>query len=180
MTGMRKCFFFDRDGIINRPPGGGYVERWEEFKIIPEFLDILRIIISWGYAAVVVTNQRGVALGRLSRESLEDIHDRMRELLRRKGVDVLDVFYCPHDNDECDCRKPKPGMLVAAAAKHGMELEESWMVGDSERDIQAGLAAGCRTIRVAGEAVSTGADYRVAGMENLANLLRSLRAAGEL
>lgn len=178
---MKKCVFFDRDGIVNKPPSADYVACWDQFEFDPAFPEILRLVTEWGYVSVVITNQRGVALGRLTRETLEGIHSGMRRRLRDEhDLDFLDVFYCPHDNDECECRKPKPGMLIEAAHRHDIDLSASWMIGDSERDITAGRAAGCSTIFVARERRETAADYSVAAMSDLAMLLRDLRAKGEM
>jgi D-glycero-D-manno-heptose 1,7-bisphosphate phosphatase len=147
---VRKCFFFDRDGIINESPGEGkYVKDWNEFKLIPDFVEILRIIRKRGFEAIVVTNQRGIALGVVSRKNVELIHAKLMMLLKSQyGVELLDVFYCPHDEGECNCRKPRPGMLLEAARKYMIELRMSWMVGDEPRDIEAGYKAGCKTILV--------------------------------
>jgi D-glycero-D-manno-heptose 1,7-bisphosphate phosphatase len=170
-----KCVFFDRDGIVNEAPGDGYVERWADFRLLPEFVEALLAAQQRGYVAVIITNQRGVALGKMTLAGLEEIHANLRAQLRRRhGTDVLDILYCPHDRDECDCRKPKPGMLLTAARRHGIDLAASWMVGDNEKDVEAGRAAGCRTIRVSDEGVPTRADYRVSTVGELAPLLKLL------
>ncbi len=144
---MNKCIFFDRDGIVNQSPGPGYVERWEDFHIQPEFVDILRIVTQLGYVAIIITNQRGVARGLMTLGTLEDIHHHLRATLKEQfGLELLDIFTCTHDRDQnCECRKPKPGMLLAAAQKHSLDLTQSWMIGDSPKDAEAGRAAGCRT-----------------------------------
>jgi len=147
---MRKCIFFDRDGIVNESPGPGYVEHWEDFHILPEFIDILRIVTALDYAAVIITNQRGVGRGIMPLATLEDIHRRLQATLREQhGLELLDIFTCTHDHDaHCECRKPKPGMILAAACKHSLDLANSWMIGDSPKDTEAGRAAGCHTILV--------------------------------
>jgi D-glycero-D-manno-heptose 1,7-bisphosphate phosphatase len=171
----RKCVFFDRDGIVNEPPGAGYVERWADFRLLPEFVEALRTALRHGYVAVIVTNQRGVALGRMTRETVEEIHTNLRSQLRSMhGLDVLDIFYCPHDRDECECRKPKPGMLLAAAERHGIDVASSWMVGDNEKDVEAGRAAGCRTIFVGSGNPASGADHRVSTVGALAALFEQV------
>lgn len=145
----QKCVFFDRDGIVNESPGPGYVERWEDFHLLPEFVEALRIVTRLGYVAVIVTNQRGVALGRMSAETVDEMHRRLRAILQeRHGLELLDIRTCPHERDRCQCRKPKPGMILDAARLHGIDLSQSWMVGDSPSDAEAGRAAGCRTILV--------------------------------
>ncbi len=165
-TSGRPAVFFDRDGIVNLSPGPGYVERWEDFHLQPEFVEALRIVTGLGFAAVVVSNQRGVARGRMSAATVDDLHRRLREQLRAQGVDVLDVLYCPHERDSCDCRKPQPGMLLRAAAQYGLDLTRSWMVGDAESDVEAGRRAGCRTILVGGNS-PTRADRRAQNMADL-------------
>lgn len=170
---MRKCVFFDRDGIVNESPGPRrYVERWEDFRLMPSFVRILRRTTEAGYAAVVVTNQRGVSLGVVAEVELERIHRLLRDLLKREhGLELLDILYCPHEEGACDCRKPRPGMLLEAARRHGLDLKKSWMIGDSERDVEAGRRAGCRTVLVGGSAESSVADLRVADLVELESRL---------
>jgi D-glycero-D-manno-heptose 1,7-bisphosphate phosphatase len=172
---MKKCVFFDRDGIVNRSPGPGYVERWEDFELLAGFPPVLRLVGQKGYAAIMATNQRGVARGMMTLEELQRIHACLRRLLReRHGVDFLDVFYCPHEEGDCDCRKPRPGMLLKAAAQYGIDLAASWMIGDSENDVEAGRRAGCRTVLVTGPDVETAADHRVGGLAELERLLEKV------
>jgi len=144
--------FLDRDGVINvKAPEGEYVESWGDFELLPGVVDALARLRAAGLRVVVVTNQRGVALGRMSAASVEDIHDRMIGA----GVDVDRVYYCPHDTGDCDCRKPLPGMLERAAAEvAGVSLgQAAAIVGDSESDMEAGRAVGAVLVKV-GEATS--------------------------
>lgn len=168
--------FFDRDGIVNESPGPGrYVTRWQDFHLIPEFPVCLRSVLKIGYQAALVTNQRAVAKGLMSIKDLEDIHRRLRRLLRRQyGLALLDIAYCPHDTNECSCRKPGPGMLLALADKHSLDLAASWMIGDSETDVEAGKRAGCRTILVAGNSAGSKADARVSSMRALAKKIDNI------
>jgi D-glycero-D-manno-heptose 1,7-bisphosphate phosphatase len=169
---MKKCVFFDRDGIVNKSPGPGYVESWKDFHLLPEFVESLRIARNLGYESVIVTNQRGVALGRLSAETLEQIHKNLTNLLKEKfRLKLLNIFYCPHERDTCNCRKPKPGMLLAAAEKHNINLKTSWMIGDNENDVEAGRNAGCRTIIVSDSNAATKADFKTPDMKALVTLL---------
>lgn len=172
---MTTCIFFDRDGIVNQSPGPGFVERWADFHLLPEFVATLRIITQLGYKAVIITNQRGVALGRMTAADVEDIHRRLREILKTQHhLDLLDILYCPHDRDTCDCRKPKPGMLLEAARRHQIDLSKSWMIGDSARDVEAGHSAGCRTILV-GEATPTiPPDHQLPDMAALSSTIATL------
>ena len=146
--------------------------RWEEFKLRPGFVDVLRAVRARRYESVIVSNQRGVALGEVSREAVDDIHRRLRRLLTSEyGVTLLDVLYCPHDEGQCDCRKPRPGMLLEAARRHGIDLSRSWMIGDQESDVGAGRAAGCRTVLVSERCEDSAADFRVRDMLELRDLI---------
>ena len=163
--------FFDRDGIVNRFPGEGlYVEKLEDFHIQAGFLDALRVVSEKGYAAVVVTNQRGVALGKMTLKDVHSMHDRLRERLASEGLALLDILICPHGDNAHPDRKPNPGMLLEAAQRHSLDLSRSWMVGDSERDIEAGRRAGCCATVFVGRKQNT-ADYQVPDIEHLAGLL---------
>lgn len=173
---QKKCVFFDRDGIVNESPGAGkYVLSWNDFRLIPEFPECLRVVQRRGYEAAIVTNQRAVALGLLRADQVEAIHQRLRDLLKREyGLSLLDIVYCPHNTGECSCRKPEPGMLLAIAARHDVDLRQSWMAGDTEGDVEAGRRAGCRTIRVGSPTAVSLADVRVDTLQALPARLESL------
>ena len=159
---LRPAMFFDRDGIINQPPSEEqyYITDPDDFHLMPGFVELLRFVTAAGWPAVVVTNQKCIAIGRLTEEGLAAIHARMHALLSEEGLAVLDVKYCPHDDEaRCNCRKPLPGMLLAAAAEHEVDLSRSWLVGDQPRDCEAGKTAGCSTILVNGSAQSPHADF---------------------
>ena len=143
--------FLDRDGTINHPAAPGeYIESWDEFRFLPRAPEAIALLRDAGMRVVVVTNQRGVALGRMSSASVEDIHRRMAAELEARGTAIDAVYYCPHEHDSCDCRKPKPGMLLQAARDlGGVDLAESVMVGDSALDMEAGARAGCRRVLIA-------------------------------
>ena len=136
--------------MINRRLANDYIKEWGEFIFLPDILDVLPMIHRAGALAVVITNQRGIGRGLMSEEALADIHERMqRELMERTGHRFDAIYHCPHDHaDACDCRKPLPGVLLRAASELDIDLESSWMIGDSESDIEAGLAAGCRAAKV--------------------------------
>jgi D-glycero-D-manno-heptose 1,7-bisphosphate phosphatase len=138
--------FLDRDGVINvKAPEGEYVESWDEFELLPGVLEAIALLRGAGLRLVVVTNQRGVALGRMTATDVEDIHLRMRAM----GVDVDAVYYCPHDQGECDCRKPGTGMLERAAREvDGVSLSSAAIVGDSESDMEAGRRLGLVLVKV--------------------------------
>lgn len=171
----RKCIFFDRDGIVNQSPGPGYVERWDDFYLLSGFIEALKVAYEYGYVAVIITNQRGVARGIMSMGVVDEIHNNLRSLLKDEyNLELLDIFCCPHNNNECDCRKPLPGMLLQAAEKYNIDLSASFMVGDSKTDIIAGAAAGCRTIYVGDKDGDVDADFGVGDMLALTELLRRI------
>lgn len=141
----KKALFLDRDGVINESPGEGkYVLSQEEFRLRGRIIPLIRFARSAGYLIVVVTNQRAVSRGLLSRARLDGIHAHMRALLEAEDAPVDAVYACTHGFDECECRKPKAGMLLQAARDLDIDLSESVMVGDHEIDIEAGRAAGCK------------------------------------
>jgi D-glycero-D-manno-heptose 1,7-bisphosphate phosphatase len=145
----RAALFLDRDGVINVYRPGAYVNDLKDFEFIPGSLDSIVAISAARVPIVVVSNQAGVAKGLLPPEALERIMLAMRETVARAGGEILDVIHCPHDVDAgCECRKPRPGMLIEAARRHDLALERSILVGDGESDLQAARAAGCRAVLV--------------------------------
>lgn len=174
MTGKRPAIFFDRDGVINRSPAPEpYVLRPEDFFLMADFPDVLRRVTRRGYPAVVVTNQRGVSLGRMTSDDLRAIHVKMIRALEREGLSFLAIEVCTSGDPADPRRKPNSGMLLDAAARHALDLNRSWMIGDSERDIEAGSRAGCRTVRVCPWGTTTAADRTVSTLRELAALLES-------
>ena len=143
----RPTAFLDRDGTINeKAPGGSgsYVTSWAGFRFLPGAIEAMERLRAAGWRIVVVTNQRGIALGTMSREQVDEIHRRMALLA---PVDA--VYVCPHDEGECDCRKPDVGLFRAAQRDDpGIDFAHSVVFGDSESDIEAGRRLGCRTVRV--------------------------------
>jgi D-glycero-D-manno-heptose 1,7-bisphosphate phosphatase len=142
--------FLDRDGVINRKaPEGQYVTRWEDFHVLPGVVEGITLLNRAGFYVVVLTNQRCVAKGLMTVADLEKMHKRMSEFLARAGATVDAIYYCPHElGQSCSCRKPAPGMLLDAARSRSIELPASWIIGDSDIDIEAGKNAGCRTARL--------------------------------
>jgi D-glycero-D-manno-heptose 1,7-bisphosphate phosphatase len=147
---MKKAAFLDRDGVINRkPPEGQYVTRWEELQFLPGVAKAIALLTQAGFCVLAVSNQRCVAKGLLTVNDLESIHARMCRELAGKGASITKVYYCPHASDPpCGCRKPAPGLLLKAAREHDIDLKESWMIGDSDIDVEAGRNAGCKTVRI--------------------------------
>jgi D-glycero-D-manno-heptose 1,7-bisphosphate phosphatase len=146
--------FLDRDGTINEEVG--YIDRIEKLQIIPGAAGAIRRINESGMKAVVVTNQSGIARGYFDEAFVLETHARLREMLRKEGASIDAFFFCPHHPSEgkteyvriCDCRKPAPGMLLRAAGELRIDLERSYIIGDTLRDMEAGARAGTRRILV--------------------------------
>jgi D-glycero-D-manno-heptose 1,7-bisphosphate phosphatase len=184
---MRKAVFLDRDGVINKKaPDGQYVTLWEDFRFLPGVVEGISQLNRAGFFVVVVTNQRCVAKGLLTELDLKDLHQRMTGELAKAGATIDAIYYCPHEMEpRCDCRKPAPGMLLEASRAHGLNLSGSWMIGDSDADIQAGKNAGCRTVRLpsekaagheAGQGYTEGADADI----NAASFLQAITTILEI
>ncbi len=170
----RPAAFFDRDGIVNVPPPAEqrYLLRPEEFELMPGIAAAIALFNRAAWPVVVVTNQKCIALGRLDEPGLAAIHLRMAELLAREGARVDAIHHCPHDEAAaCDCKKPKPGMLLRAARDLDIDLPASWLIGDQVRDCQAGRAAGCHTVLV-GEETSPHADFVLESTAELAGWIK--------
>lgn len=154
----QKCIFLDRDGTLNVYKG--FLTDIEELELIPGTAEALKCINSSEYLAIVITNQPVIARGECSVQELEEIHNKLETLLGKEGAYIDALYYCPHHPDkgfegerpeykiECDCRKPKPGMLLKAAEDYNIDLSQSIMIGDGKNDMEAGKAAGCQTILV--------------------------------
>ena len=144
-----KAVFLDRDGTINRMLENDYVKTWEEFEFLPGTAEVIRALKAKGYLIIIITNQRGIGKGIMTEEDLQQVHRRMCEELASAGSYIDDIFYCPHNiEDDCSCRKPKPGLLLQAQTKWDIDLERSFLIGDMDSDIEAGRTVGCTTIKV--------------------------------
>ncbi len=155
LKNKQKAIFLDRDGTLNKYVG--FLRNIEEFELLPGVTEAIKKINASGYLAIVVTNQPVIARGEVTYDELEEIHNKMETLLGQEGVYVDAIYYCPHHPHkgyegeipelkfECECRKPKPGMLLQAAKDFNIDLTQSWMIGDGENDVAAGCAAGCKT-----------------------------------
>ena len=145
-----RAVFLDRDGVLNRgAEPGEYILSWDEFEILPDAVEAVKMFNGLGLKVVVVTNQSPIGRGFFTHEALADIHKRMLDEFYEGGALIDAIYYCPHAPDAgCGCRKPEPGMILNAARDLGIELEKSWMIGDAESDIEAGRRAGCKTILV--------------------------------
>lgn len=148
MSGKHRTVFLDRDGTIARDVH--YCRRVEDFEILPTVPQAIRLLNENGFKVVVITNQSGIARGYFTEETLLLIHQKMQEELARCNARVDAIYFCPHHPDEgCLCRKPKPALLLRAAVEVNIDLTLSYMVGDGQMDVQAGKAAGCKTVLMA-------------------------------
>jgi len=156
-----KAAFLDRDGVVNRnAPEGDYILRWEDVAILPGAIEGISQLRRAGFSVIVVTNQRCVSKDLITIRELEKLHQRLADTLAAAGAPIDAIYYCPHElGQACECRKPSPGMLLEAARSRSINLEGSWMIGDSDIDVEAGKRAGCKTARVVPESGSKRATY---------------------
>lgn len=139
---LRHVVFLDRDGVINRD-SPGYIKSVEEFEFLPASREALRRLAEHGVTAIIVTNQSALGRGWLTAEGLAAIHRRLCDGVRGHGGHIHDILVCPHRPDEnCACRKPRPGLILEAQRRHGIDLESAVMIGDSAKDIACALNAG--------------------------------------
>lgn len=147
-----KVIFLDRDGVINEYPGDTkFVTSWKEFKFIPGSLNALRRLTEAGFDIFVISNQSGVSKGVYSKDSLEDITKRMFKEVKKNNGRITEAIYCMEDDDNCDFRKPKPGMIKLVLKKYNTkkeDLKSLFFVGDTIRDIKTGKSVGLKTILV--------------------------------
>lgn len=171
---VRLTVFLDRDGIINRkPPDGQYVTTWAEFEFLPGVKEALRALKQAGARLVLITNQQGIARGALTEEALQAIHDRMQRELAAVGAALDALYYCPHEEGQCDCRKPRTGLFRRAITDFpDIDLAHAIVVGDSLSDTQAAASLGCRGIVIVHAAETAGA-----GPGTLSPSLRPIVAA---
>ena len=158
LNNKQKAIFLDRDGTINKYVG--FLRNIDDFELIEGVSEAIKKINSSGFLAVVVTNQPVIARGEVTYEQLDEIHNKMETLLGKEGAYLDAIYYCPHHPHkgyegevpelkfDCECRKPKPGMLLKAAEEFNIDLSNSWMVGDGDNDVLAGIAAGCKTRKI--------------------------------
>src|SRR6201996_1365631 len=149
MPEKNKAVFLDRDGVLNHEQGD-YICRIEDFIILDNF-DALKTLQDKGYLLLIATNQGGLAKGWYTEDELTKMHQKLKDAYAEHGVLFTDIFYCPHHPDftgDCDCRKPKPGMLLQGIAKYNVDPAKSYFIGDRERDVEAGTAAGVKRILI--------------------------------
>jgi D,D-heptose 1,7-bisphosphate phosphatase len=149
-SGSKKpAIFLDRDGVINTEVN--YLTNPDDFEFIDGSIKALKILKKKGYLLIVITNQAGIARGYFSEMTLNKIHDKMMKILQKNNIFLDDIFYCPHHPDftgACNCRKPSPGLILQAMKKYNIDLEKSYMIGDTLNDIATGKNVPCKTVLV--------------------------------
>ena len=185
MNQLSPAIILDRDGTLCRDVV--YMSRFEDFEPLPGVDAALRLLQDAGYRLFVATNQSGVARGMFSLETVEKLNAQIWEYFLEKGVNIEDFAVCPHHPEgtvpeytlDCDCRKPKPGMLLDLARKHNLDLARSYMVGDMPRDVEAGLAAGAQGVFIPAKdgAFSLDNNARLKEFKSLLDFARSVRGA---
>ena len=158
LSKKQKAIFLDRDGTLNKYVG--FLRSVDEMELVDGASEAIKLINKSGYLAVVITNQPVIARGEITVSQLQEIHNKMETLLGKDGAYIDALYYCPHHPHkgyegeipelkiDCDCRKPKPGLLLRASEDYNIELSSSYMIGDSDSDVEAGKAAGCRSIKI--------------------------------
>lgn len=146
----KKVVFLDRDGVVNKKaPKADYVKTWGEFVFLPGVLKAIQLLTKNGFRIFIISNQAGIARKKMTTKDLNLIHKNMLFQIKKSGGKISGIYYCPHGWDEdCDCRKPKPGMLLQASREHFIDLTKAIFIGDDIRDKQAGDKASCKTILV--------------------------------
>jgi D,D-heptose 1,7-bisphosphate phosphatase len=180
-----KAVFLDRDNTLIKDPG--YISHPDQVELLDGVAESLIELKALGYKLIVVTNQSAVARGMVTEKVLAEIHERTEQLLGLKGASLDRIYYCPYHPEgvipeyrrESDCRKPNPGMLLTAAEEMDIDLRQSWMIGNGNHDIEAGLRAGCKTILVnplpqSGQAGpgEPAPDYKAVNMKEAVNLIK--------
>ena len=179
---LSRAVFLDRDGTMIEDVG--YLDRLERLKLFPFTVDAVRLLNRAGFKVVVVTSQNGVATGMLTEDFLETAHTHLSGVLQAGGAKVEGYYYCPHSPHasveryrvDCECRKPKPGMILAAARDHGLDLGASYLVGDRWRDVEMGTAAGTKALLVQtgyGRTEATRAPSSMGAIPVAANLIEA-------
>lgn len=144
-----KIVFLDRDGTVIIDPEDERVDTEEKIKLFPDTIKALKYLADKDFAVILITNQAAIAEGRISLTDFDRINNKVLEMLSPSGIRILKTYVCPHGpEDKCECRKPKPTMLLEAAKEFGVDLTKSYMVGDRGSDIFAGINAGVKTILV--------------------------------
>lgn len=165
--------FLDRDGTVIVDPEDERVDREEKIKLFPDSIEALKYLAEHNFAVILITNQAGIAEGRINMEDFERINNKVLEMLAPSGITILKTYICPHSSeDKCECRKPKPTMLLRAAKDFNVDLSKTYIVGDRESDIRAGINAGTKTILVKTANVPVEVEEATYTAQNLLEVVR--------
>lgn len=147
---MNKAIFIDRDGVITNNSKHPYIFRLDDFSLNRGVTDFLKQLSELSYKIIIISNQGGISKGLFKKSDADTIHNHLQEKLMGYGVRLTEIYYCPHhpDIEKCLCRKPFPLMIEKAIARFTIDRSNSWMIGDGERDIIAGQAAGLNTLKI--------------------------------
>lgn len=150
MKHMNKAIFLDRDGTINNNRDQYYIWRKEDLHLNPGVAEALRELRSRGYLLILISNQGGISRGEYSYQDMEALHSHLQSMLKQEGVQLDEIYICPHHEsvERCLCRKPQPLLIEKSIARFNIDPASSWMIGDSPRDVEAGRAAGLRSILI--------------------------------
>jgi len=145
-----RAVFLDRDGVINKKaPDGLYITSWQQFELLPGAAEAIRLLNRLGFKVIVITNQRGIARGMMTEQELREIHEKMLRELERSAARIDAIYYCPHNEGECRCRKPEVGLFLEAQRDFpAIALEESYVIGDSRTDMEISKRLGCKGILI--------------------------------
>lgn len=147
---MNKAVFIDRDGVINSDEGHYYIYNTTDFKLNPGIIENLKVLKDAGYLIIIISNQSGISKGIYTKDNVDEIHKMLIQNTSSKGLEIDEIYYCPHHSEieNCLCRKPKPLMIEKAIARFNIDIRKSFFIGDSKRDIEAANNAGVEGILV--------------------------------
>ena len=148
MIKKKKAVFLDRDGVINKERKD-YVKNISELEIFHGIAELIKRLKDAGLLVIVITNQSAVNRGKTSQKNIEKIHNKIQDYLNRNETSIDGFYFCPHRPDEgCNCRKPKPGLVIKAANEFKIDLKNSWMIGDSDSDVIVAQKVGCNALKI--------------------------------
>tara|TARA_B110000196_G_scaffold238025_1_gene206440 strand:+ start:83 stop:574 length:492 start_codon:yes stop_codon:yes gene_type:complete len=146
-----KVVFLDRDGVLNVKKND-YVKTVSELEIFPFILEPLKKLQNAGFKLIIITNQSAINRGLTTHKEIQKIHSELKKFLKKDNISISAIYYCPHRPDEnCTCRKPKPGLIYQAMNDFKIDINQSWFIGDSETDVEAGKSVGCKTLLISPE-----------------------------
>ena len=144
----KKIIFIDRDGVINfKAKKGEYITSWKNFEVIPDTIEVMKELSSEGFQFIIITNQAGIARNKMDYNDLNNIHNNLLKFLKKHEINIIKIYTCPHHwNDNCNCRKPKPGMFYSASKEFNIRLDKTIFIGDDIRDCEAAYNAGLKSV----------------------------------